>query len=227
MPASVGGKLPHVPPLPTYDGTMNTITMAMTALNATRSALSALNEYREKKQAEAYDALVDVTDNLPDDITKEAGALTASAKRRLAQTWDKATDAASDAADTVASEAKRLGTDGKKMSKKLAKKADKAADKARTKAQKKIDKAREKKPWWQQLLRILGIGALIAAVATLIGWAVAKVLDRRQEVGDTPPRVEEHREDGESRLVYSTETPADEEAADAEQDSEQDSDEAK
>ncbi|WP_152668944.1 hypothetical protein [Corynebacterium renale] len=119
---------------------MNTLSMALTALNASRSALSALNEYREKKQSQAYDALVDVTENLPDDLSKEAGALTASAKRRLAQTWDKATDAASDAAETVTSEAKRLGSDGKKMSKRLAKKADKAADKARAKAQKKIDK---------------------------------------------------------------------------------------
>lgn len=208
MPASVGGKLPHVPPFHTYDSDMNTLSMALTALNASRSALSALNEYREKKQSQAYDALVDVTENLPDDLSKEAGALTASAKRRLAQTWDKATDAASDAAETVTSEAKRHGSDGKKMSKRLAKKADKAADKARAKAQKKIDKARGKKPWWQKLLRALGITASVAAIATLVGWVVAKVLNRNEEVSDTPPRVEEHREDGESRLVYSTETPA-------------------
>lgn len=181
---------------------MNT-TVLRTAYKVTRAGLHAFNDYRQRKAAEAYDALADAAAATSDfratasdraeDFIEDAGAVTRAARARLDHAFS---DALEDASTT--------------------------ANKVLTKAQSKLHKvepAPKKKCCGFKKVAKAGLlvavfGAIAAAVAY---WFFTPI----EEPEVTPPRVEDFPEEDEfpvdteeSVLVYSTETPVDEDPKD-------------
>lgn len=179
---------------------LSTIRLATSGIH---SAWTSFNDYRRRKAAEAYDALAEATgdidldalkdrgSSLLEDSRKEAGKVTQSARIRLS----KALDAASEQGKELAEQGKELVAQADKKSKKLSKKARKQANK-------KLGK-KDKKRCWLTWAIVLALSAIAGALAYVF-------LGRKQEVDDTPPRVEEYSSDDadtSSTLVYSTSTP--------------------
>lgn len=90
-----------------------------------------------------------------------------------------------------------------RRTKKQSAKVQKAAEKARKQAEKKARRRQQKKG-----LRGVGIGAAILSLLAAIGAGVYYFLFLRtkEEPATTPPRVEEHSGEQESKLVYQTST---------------------
>ncbi|MEJ5928457.1 hypothetical protein WG915_07475 [Corynebacterium sp. H128] len=182
------------------------------AINTTRAAIGALNDYRERKTAEAYEALSDVAENytlaelaemgqekgraIIDDRRDSAAKVAENARVRLEKAREEAASAGATATTAGTAKFADFRKESEKKSKQLAKKANKRAVKAGLK------KAPKKK------CGKLSATALLVAVLGAIGAAVYWFMFRPEKANTVPPRVEEHTAEG-SRLVYSSVTPTD------------------
>lgn len=141
----------------------------------------------------------------------EAGPVTQAAHLRLDNRRERLAQrlAAEDAFDfekakdrlTESAQEARKGL--RKTTKKQSAKVQKAADKARKRAEKKARRRQQKKG-----LRTVGMGAAILSLLAAVGAGVYYFLFVRtkEEPATTPPRVEEHSGERESKLVYQTST---------------------
>lgn len=163
------------------------------AINTTRSALSAINDYRERKAAEAYDALSEVAEQYTIAELAELG------QEKGKALLDDRRDTAAKVAENARIRLEKAREASASASKELAKKADKQAIKLGIKEEpKKKGKA--------------GVVALVVALLGAIGAAAYWFIFREEKANTVPPRVEEHGAEG-SRLVYSTVTPTESEVS--------------
>lgn len=161
---------------------MNKVSLA---INTTRAAVKAINDYRERKAAEAYDALSEVAENYTLAELAEQGKALIDDRR----------DTAAKVAENARVRLEKARDEAAKSSQELAKKADKKAVALGIKeAPKKKNRA--------------GIVALVVALLGAVGAALYWFVFREEKPSTVPPRVEEQ---GGSRLVYSTVTPTESE----------------
>lgn len=178
---------------------MNT-TVLRTAFQVTRAGVRALNDYRQRKAVEAYDALADAASatnqfrstaaERAEEFIDDAGAVTRAARNRL----DSALSDAFEDAETA---------------------AQKVIAKAQTSLQPVQPESKRKKcckcvkAAWKKTVKFGVIVGILAALAAIAYWFFAPI----EEPEVTPPRVDdfdESEDSEESVLVYSTETPTDE-----------------
>lgn len=161
------------------------------AVNTTRAAINAINDYRERKAAEAYEALADVAENYTIAELAEQG------KEKGKALLDERRDNAAKVAENARVRLEKAREASASASKELAKKADKKA----------IDLGIKEKP---KKKGKAGLVALILALLGAVGAAVYWFIFREEKPSTVPPRVEE--QEG-SRLVYSTVTPTESEVS--------------
>lgn len=164
------------------------------ALNTTLAAVRAFNDYRERKAAEAYEALADVAENYTLAELAELG------QEKSKALIDERRDSAAKIAENARIRLEKAREASAEASKELVKKADKQAVKMG------IKEAPKKKS------NRLGIAALVAALLAAVGGALYWFVFRPEKPAAEPPRVEEHTTEG-SRLVYSTVTPTESEVS--------------
>lgn len=190
---------------------MNISTLKI-ALSAAQSAYDQFKKYRDEKAVETYERLSTAaeslggiegirerSDELIEESRREAGQVTKAARARL----EKALSDARERGQEVSSGAR-------KVSRKAQKKADRQAGRLKAKAQ---GKAAPKN-------RKFTLIALLTLLFTVVGGAAFWFLRKNRETpGTEVPEIreyilkEEAEQQPESTLVYSTETPADEEPA--------------
>lgn len=161
------------------------------AVNTAISAARAVNDYRERKTAEAYEALSDVAEQYTIAELAELG------QEKGKALIDERRDSAAKVAENARIRLEKARAASATASKELVKKADKQAVKLGIKEEpKKKSKA--------------GIVALVVALLGAVGAAAYWFLFREEKASTVPPRVEEHGAEG-ARLVYSTVTPTESE----------------
>lgn len=161
------------------------------AVNTAISTARAVNDYRERKTAEAYEALSDVAEQYTIAELAELG------QEKGKALIDERRDSAAKVAENARIRLEKARAASATASKELVKKADKPAVKLGIKEDpKKKSKA--------------GIVALVVGLLGAVGAAAYWFLFREEKASTVPPRVEEHGAEG-SRLVYSTVTPTESE----------------
>lgn len=161
------------------------------AVNTAISTARAVNDYRERKTAEAYEALSDAAEQYTIAELAELG------QEKGKALIDEQRDSAAKVAENARIRLEKARAASATASKELVKKADKPAVKLGIKEDpKKKSKA--------------GIVALVVALLGAVGAAAYWFLFREEKASTVPPRVEEHGAEG-SRLVYSTVTPTESE----------------
>lgn len=161
------------------------------AVNTAISTARTVNDYRERKTAEAYEALSDAAEQYTIAELAELG------QEKGKALIDEQRDSAAKVAENARIRLEKARAASATASKELVKKADKPAVKLGIKEDpKKKSKA--------------GIVALVVALLGAVGAAAYWFLFREEKASTVPPRVEEHGAEG-SRLVYSTVTPTESE----------------
>lgn len=160
------------------------------AVNTAISAARALNDYRERKTAEAYEALSDVAEQYTIAELAELG------QEKSKALIDEQRDSAAKVAENARIRLEKARAASATASKELVKKADKQAVKLGIKEEPKKSKA--------------GTIALVVALLGAVGAAAYWFFFREEKASTVPPRVEEHSGEG-ARLVYSTVTPTESE----------------
>ncbi|ADL09516.1 hypothetical protein [Corynebacterium pseudotuberculosis] len=179
------------------------------AILVTKAAYDKYANYRDRKTREAYDALLNAADSY-DDIHKDVKANVTEFYDQSQERVSSLTEQARKRLDSAIADAAAAKDNTVKTVNKKSKKAQKAARKAAKSAKKSA--APKKQPSFGK--RLFNFSVFTTILAT-IGAVAYYFLSKRNVVSTEPPHVEDFGADSvnteESRLVYSTQTPVDDE----------------
>lgn len=179
---------------------MNPATIKM-AMSGAKTAYSKFQDYKQRRTAEAYDALAEAASTVTDELKgSDVGAVAATARKRL----EKAKEEAEKKRKELGKEAGKQTRQAKKKAAKVRKEAAKSAAKAKAKAEKKLGRKKR-----SSAAKTLGIGAVLIMLVSAAIYVLGLFTGRNAKPRTTPPRVDEL--DNEPKLVYSTTTPEGEE----------------